>query len=154
MSKMVIQVGDSVVIKNGGAKARGLVIVAPNDAGVFRIKSASGREYPATLARVLEHVPAVPVAPVVAADPVQAKETKRGGVRSKSMLGLALAILADGQPRHVKDLTAGVLAAGFQTSGKTPQATLAAHLLVAERKGLVVKTAPATFGIVGKQVAA
>lgn len=140
-----IQVGDAVVIKNGGAKARGLVIVAPNEFGSFRIRSASGREYPATVSRVLEHTPVAPVAPVVA-DPVEKPKAKRGGVRQDSMLGRALAILlTDGEPRHVNDLTAAVLASGFETTGKTPQATLAAHLLVAERKGLVEKTAPATF---------
>lgn len=144
MKKFLIEVGDSVVIKNGGAKARGEVIVAPNEFGSFRIRSASGREYPATVSRVLEHVPAVPV---VVPDPVPVvKATKRGGVRAESMLGRAISILlTDGRPRHVKDLTAQVLASGFETSGKTPQATLAAHLLVAERKGLVEKTAPATF---------
>jgi len=143
-----IQVGDAVVIKNGGAKARGLVIVAPNEFGSFRIRSASGREYPATVSRVLEHTPVAPVVPVVpvVADPVEKPKSKRGGVRQESMLGRALAILlTDGQPRHVKDLTEAVLASGFETTGKTPQATLAAHLLVAERKGLVEKTAPATF---------
>ena len=79
---------------------------------------------------------------------VVASPAVRGGVRANSMLGMAIGVLKERGPMHVKALTAEVISRGFISTGKTPQATLAAHLLTAEKKGLVAKVAPATFEVV------
>ena len=156
MKLVQVQVGDEVRCQRSTRRGRGKVVelasryllVEANGGGSIKWRHEDVVEIvssaaPAPVAQVV-----TVVAPVVAPVVCEASPAVRGGVRANSMLGMAIGVLKERGPMHVKALTAEVISRGFISTGKTPQATLAAHLLTAEKKGLVAKVAPATFEVV------
>ena len=148
-----VQVGDVVRLAQSTARFRGEVVELLGGSPLtFKVRLSSGKVKQFDAIHVVEIVssvvPVVEVAPVVVELAPSAPVVVRSGVRKNSMLGMAICVLKESGAMHVKALTAEVISRGFRSMGKTPQATLAAHLLTAEKKGLVVKVAPATFEVV------
>lgn len=147
----LVQVGDVVRCQRSTRRGRGKVVEVASSYLLIEAKGGGAVKWRnEDVVEVVSHAATAPVAPVVPAAPVvcEVPPAVRGGVRANSMLGMAIGVLKERGPMHVKALTAEVISRGFISTGKTPQATLAAHLLTAEKKGLVAKVAPATFEVV------
>ncbi len=155
MKLVQVKVGDVVRCQRSTRRGRGKVVEVASRYLLVEAKGGGASKWRhedvVEIVASAAPAPVVPVAPVVTVvAPVvcEASPAVRGGVRANSMLGMAIGVLKERGPMHVKALTAEVISRGFISTGKTPQATLAAHLLTAEKKGLVAKVAPATFEVV------
>ena len=152
MKLVHVQVGDDVRCQRSTRRGRGKVVEVATRYLLVEAKGGGASKWRhEDVVEIVASAAPAPVAPVVTvvAPVVEvASPAVRGGVRANSMLGMAIGVLKERGPMHVKALTAEVISRGFISTGKTPQATLAAHLLTAEKKGLVAKVAPATFEVV------